>query len=73
MTMIMILLLIIASIAGTLISVYYLRKNLIRISEKNILEPKAYKRVLNYPLTVIWYGYLIVFFVGLSINNLFFT
>ncbi|OIP53021.1 MAG: hypothetical protein AUK31_02285 [Fibrobacteres bacterium CG2_30_45_31] len=69
----MILLLIIASIAGTLVSVFYLRKNLIRISEKNILEPKAYKRVLNYPLTVIWYGYLIVFFVGLSVNNLIFT
>ncbi len=71
--MVMILLLIIASIAGTLVSVFYLRKNLIRISEKNILEPKAYKRVLNYPLTVIWYGYLIVFFVGLSVNNLIFT
>ena len=71
--MVMILLLIIASIAGTLVSVFYLRKNLIRISEKNTLEPKAYKRVLNYPLTVIWYGYLIVFFVGLSVNNLIFT
>ncbi len=71
--MLAISLLLIASVAGTLVSVLYLRKNLVRISQKNETEPKAYKRVLNYPLTVIWYGYLIVFFIGLSINNLIFT
>jgi bacteriorhodopsin len=73
MQMLAISLLLIASVAGTLVSVLYLRKNLVRISQKNETEPKAYKRVLNYPLTVIWYGYLIVFFIGLSINNLIFT
>ena len=65
-------LLILASLVGIALSVFYLRKNIIRIKEKNKEEPKAYKRGLNYVLTVLWYGYLLVFFVGLSINNLVF-
>ncbi|MFC1584733.1 hypothetical protein ACFL5V_04225 [Fibrobacterota bacterium] len=27
-------------------------------------------RFFNYPLMVVWYGYLLVFFVGLVVNNL---
>ena len=46
------------------------RKNIIRIREKNKEEPKAYKRATNYILTGLWYGYLLVFFAGLTINNL---
>lgn len=65
-------LLIIASIIGITVSVYFLRKNVIRIREKNKNEPKAYKRGLNYVLTGVWYGYLIVFFAGLTINNIIF-
>ncbi|MBO7384154.1 MAG: hypothetical protein K6E57_04580 [Fibrobacter sp.] len=65
-------LLILASLVGIALSVFYLRKNIIRIKEKNKEEPKAYKRGLNYVLTALWYGYLLVFFVGLSINNLVF-
>ena len=63
-------LLILASLAGIAISVFYLRKNIVRIREKNKNEPKAYKRGLNYVLTYLWYGYLLVFFAGLTINNL---
>ena len=33
-------------------------------------KPKAYKRASNYILTGLWYGYLLVFFVGLTVNNL---
>ncbi|MCF0216038.1 MAG: hypothetical protein HUK21_06150 [Fibrobacteraceae bacterium] len=66
------LLLILASLAGIALSIFYLRKNIIRIKEKNKSEPKAYKRGLNYVFTGIWYGYLLLFFVGLSLNNLFF-
>lgn len=66
------LLLIIASLAGIAVSVLYLRKNIIRIKAKNANEPKAYKRGLNYVLTGLWYGYLLVFFVGLTVNNLIF-
>lgn len=62
-------LLILASIIGIALSVFYLRKNVVRIKEKNKTEPKAYKRVINYALTVLWYGYLLVFFVGLTVNN----
>lgn len=62
-------LLIIASIAGLALSGFYLKKNIIRIREKNKSEPKAYKRKLNYVLTGLWYGYLIIFFAGLTINN----
>jgi len=62
-------LLILASLIGLGISLFFLRKNVIRIREKNKNEPKAYKRKLNYVLTGLWYGYLIVFFVGLTINN----
>ena len=62
-------LLIIATLIGLGISLFFLRKNVIRIREKNKNEPKAYKRGLNYVLAGLWYGYLIVFFVGLTINN----
>ena len=62
-------LLILASLVGIALSVFYLRKNIIRIKEKNKEEPKAYKRGLNYVLTALWYGYLLVFFVGLTVNN----
>lgn len=62
-------LLIIATLIGLGISIFFLRKNVIRIREKNKNEPKAYKRGLNYVLTGLWYGYLIVFFAGLTINN----
>lgn len=62
-------LLILASLIGLAISIFFLRKNIIRIREKNKKEPKAYKRGLNYVLTGLWYGYLIIFFAGLTINN----
>lgn len=65
-------LLILASIVGIALSVFYLRKNIIRIKEKNKNEPKAYKRGFNYVFTGLWYGYLLLFFAGLTINNLFF-
>ncbi|MCQ2104418.1 MAG: hypothetical protein MJZ26_01365 [Fibrobacter sp.] len=63
-------LLILASIVGLAGSGYFLRKNILAIREKNKNEPKAYKRALNYVLTGLWYGYLIIFFLGLTINNL---
>jgi hypothetical protein len=61
-------LLILISIGGLALCVFYLKKNIIRIKEKNKDEPKKYKRVLNYVTTGLWYGYLILFFAGLTIN-----
>ena len=62
-------LLILISIGGLALCGFYLKKNIIRIKEKNKDEPKKYKRVLNYVTMGLWYGYLILFFAGLTINN----
>jgi hypothetical protein len=63
-------LLILATLIGLAICAYFLRKNILVIREKNKNEPKAYKRGLNYVLTGLWYGYLAVFFIGLTVNNI---
>ncbi|SHL18595.1 hypothetical protein [Fibrobacter sp. UWEL] len=63
-------LLILATLIGLAACAYFCRKNVLAIREKNKNEPKAYKRGLNYVLTGIWYGYLAVFFVGLTVNNI---
>ena len=63
-------LLILATLIGLVICAYFLRKNILVIREKNKNEPKAYKRGLNYVLTGLWYGYLAVFFIGLTVNNI---
>ncbi|HHX15581.1 MAG TPA: hypothetical protein GX724_05410 [Fibrobacter sp.] len=68
-----IILLILVTLAGITLCGFYLKKNLVRIAVKNKSEASPYKRALNYPLTLIWYGYLIVFFIGLTANNLIFT
>jgi len=65
-------LLILASIIGIAVTIFYLRRNLRHIKAKNENEPSKAKRIMNYPLTVIWYAYLLFFFVGLTINNLIF-
>ena len=62
-------LLILATLIGLAGCAYFLHKNILVIREKNKNEPKAYKRVMNYALTALWYGYLLVFFVGLTVNN----
>ena len=61
---------ILASLIGLAGCAYFLRKNILVIREKNKNEPKAYKRKLNYVLTGLWYGYLTIFFLGLTINNI---
>lgn len=66
------LVLILLSLAGTAGTIFYFRRNLIRIAEKNRTIDSKAKRALNYPITVLWYGYMLVFFVGLSVNNLIF-
>lgn len=66
-------LLILASLIGIAITLFYLRKNLKSIAIKNAKEKSLAKRIMNYPFTVIWYGYLLFFFVGLTINNLIFN
>ena len=62
--------LILATLVGLAGCAYFFRKNILVIREKNKSEPKAYKRKLNYVLTGLWYGYLTLFFLGLTINNI---
>ncbi len=66
----MIFLLILISLAGFLLSGRYFLKNLKTIEIKNRTEKSSLKRFLNYPFTVVWYSYLLVFFVCLTINNI---
>jgi hypothetical protein len=61
---------VLTSLAGFWLSWHFLKKNLGQIKEKNALIQSPYKRSLNYPFTLIWFGYLFVFFAGLIINNL---
>jgi len=65
----MIFLLILVSLAGFFLSGWYFLKNLKTIELKNKAEKSALKRFLNYPFTIVWYSYLLVFFVCLTINN----
>jgi hypothetical protein len=66
-----IVLLILISLTGLFFSGFYFKRNIIMIQEKNKSVPSPRKRVTNYFGTVLWYGYLMVFFAGLTINNLF--
>ena len=34
-----------------------------------IIVIRRQKLIMNYALTALWYGYLLVFFVGLTVNN----
>jgi len=67
------ILLIVVSIVGLGICILYLRKNLVQIAKKNKTLNSTGKKALNYPLTILWYGYLIAFFIGLTVNNLILT
>lgn len=64
------ILLVLSTVVGLLASYWYFRKNLTQIRQRNQSEPSVAKRFFNYPLTVLWYCYLFVFFIGLTVNNL---
>lgn len=66
------ILLIVITLIGFFVNWRYLKKALAQIAEKNKLERAGYKRALNYPMTLVWYGYLFAFFAGLTLNNLVF-
>jgi len=66
----MLFLIVIVSLAGFYLSAKYFLKNLKAIELKNINEKNKWKRAMNYPFTVIWYSYLLIFFVCLTVNNL---
>lgn len=68
-----ILLVILAGIIGIVLTAHFFRKNLRIIRAKNENEKSSFKRGSNYALTVLWFSYMFVFFIGLIVNNLIFT
>jgi hypothetical protein len=66
----MIFLLILISLVGFFMSGKHFLKNLKAIEFKNRSEKYELKKFLNYPFSIIWYSYLLIFFVCLTANNL---
>lgn len=64
-----IILILLVGLGGLFLSLRHFRKNLREIKAKPVhrWEDKAF----NYPLMFLWFGYLVVFFGGLIVNNLF--
>jgi len=60
---------ILISLLGFAASGFYFWKNLKIIELKNKGEKSVAKKILNYPFTVIWYSYLLLFFICLTVNN----
>jgi len=67
----MVFILILISLGGFALSGWYFIKNLKTIEIKNRAEKSKFKRFLNYPFTIVWYSYLLIFFVCLTVNNAF--
>ena len=59
-------------LTGLWLSVKQLRRNIVEIRSKAKGTHRMEDRFFNYPLMFLWFGYLIVFFGGLIVNNLVF-
>ncbi len=66
------ILLIAVGLSGLWFSVRQLRKSLAEIRAKKPDQHRWEDKVFNYPLMFLWFGYLMVFFGGLIVNNLIF-
>jgi hypothetical protein len=64
------LLLLLVGLGGLWISVRHLLKNVQEIKAKPKDAMRWEDKAINYPLMALWFGYLIVFFAGLIVNNL---
>lgn len=67
-----VILILIVGLGGLWLSAKHLRKNLLEIKAKPKGSHRWEDRAINYPLMLLWFGYLIVFFGGLIVNNLIF-
>ena len=72
MNAIKVILILIIGLGGLWLSVRQLRKNIqeIRVKPKGAHKSEDQFWFFNYPLMFLWFGYLIVFFGGLIVNNL---
>ena len=64
------ILILIIGLGGLWLSIKQLRRNVVEIRSKPKGSHRMEDKVFNYPLMLLWFGYLIVFFGGLIVNNL---
>jgi hypothetical protein len=63
-------LILLAGLGGLWVTFRHLRRNLQEIKAKPKDQVQTMDKLVNYPLMVLWFGYLIAFFGGLIVNNL---
>ncbi len=66
------ILVVVIGVGGLWFSIRHLRRNIAEIRAKQAGQHRIEDKFLNYPLMFLWFGYLILFFGGLIVNNLFF-
>ena len=64
------ILILIVGLGGLWLAFKQLRRNILDIRNKPKGSHRMEDKVFNYPLMFLWFGYLIVFFGGLIVNNL---
>ncbi|MDB5102321.1 MAG: hypothetical protein JWP91_10 [Fibrobacteres bacterium] len=64
------ILILLVGMGGLWLSVKQLLRNVREIRLKPKGAHRTEDKVFNYPLMFLWFGYLIVFFGGLIVNNL---
>ena len=70
MFIVKLILILVVGLSGLWLSVKQLRRNVVEIRAKPKGSHRLEDKVFNYPLMFLWFGYLIVFFGGLIVNNL---
>lgn len=65
-----VILILAVGLGGLWFTLRHLRRNLEEFKAKSRQGLQASDKAVNYPLMVLWFGYLIVFFAGLIVNNL---
>lgn len=66
------ILVVVIGVGGLWFSIRHLRRNIAEIRGKQAGQHRIEDKFLNYPLMFLWFGYLILFFGGLIVNNLVF-
>ncbi len=64
------IIILIIGLGGLWLSIQHLRRNLAELKAKPKNAHRLEDKIFNYPLMLLWFGYLIVFFSGLIVNNL---
>ena len=65
-----VILILVVGLGGLWLSIKQLRRNILEIRSKPKESHRLEDKAVNYPLMFLWFGYLIVFFGGLIVNNL---